>query len=85
MGHLTGDEVKALLAEPDPATRRGLRDTVLLSTLYDTAARVQEICDLNTSDVRTARPMVITLHGKGTKARRVPLMDPTARLDRGLP
>ena len=48
MGHLTGDEVKALLAEPDPATRRGLRDTVLLSVLYDTAARVQEICDLNT-------------------------------------
>jgi site-specific recombinase XerD len=38
MGHLSGDEVKALLAEPDPATRRGLRDTVLLSTLYDTAA-----------------------------------------------
>jgi len=32
MGHLTGDEVKALLTEPDPATRRGLRDTVLLST-----------------------------------------------------
>jgi len=48
MGYLTGDEVKALLAAPDPATRRGLRDTVLLSTLYDTAARVQEICDLNT-------------------------------------
>jgi len=80
MSHLTGDEVKALLAEPDQATRRGLRDTVLLSTLYDTAARVQEICDLNTSDVRTARPTVITLHGKGSKTRHVPLMDPTARL-----
>ena len=80
MGHLTGDEVKALLAQPDPATRRGLRDTVLLSTLYDTAARVQEICDLNTSDVRTARPMLITLRGKGSKTRRVPLMDPTAQL-----
>ena len=80
MGYLTGDEVKALLAEPDPTTRRGLRDTVLLSTLYDTAARVQEICDLNTADVRTARPMVITLHGKGSKTRRVPVMDPTARL-----
>ena len=85
MGHLTGDEVKALLAEPDPATRRGLRDTVLLSTLYDTAARVQEICDLNTSDVRVARPMVVTLRGKGSKTRRVPLMDPTARAGRGLP
>jgi integrase/recombinase XerD len=80
MSHLTGDEVKALLAEPDPATRRGLRDTVLLSALYDTAARVQEICDLNTSDVRAARPTVVTLRGKGSKTRRVPLMDPTARL-----
>jgi integrase/recombinase XerD len=80
MGYLTGEEVKALLAAPDPTTRRGLRDTVLLSTLYDTAARVQEICDLNTADVRTARPMVITLHGKGSKTRRVPVMDPTARL-----
>ena len=80
MGHLSGDEVKALLAEPDPATRRGQRNTVLLSTLYDTAARVQEICDLNTRDVRVARPMVVTLHGKGSKTRRVPLMDPTAQL-----
>ena len=80
MGHLSGDEVKALLAEPDPTTRRGLRDTVLLSMLYDTAARVQEICDLNTSDVRIARPMLVTLHGKGSKTRRVPLMDPTAQL-----
>jgi site-specific recombinase XerD len=80
MGYLTGDEVKALLAAPDPTTRRGLRDTVLLSTLYDTAARVQEICDLNTADVRTARPMLVTLHGKGSKTRRVPMMDPTARL-----
>jgi integrase/recombinase XerD len=80
MGYLTGDEVKALLAAPDPATRRGLRDTVLLSTLYDTAARVQEICDLNTADVRAARPTLVTLHGKGSKTRRVALMDPTARL-----
>ncbi len=69
MGHLTGDEVKTLLAAPDPTTRRGLRDTVLLSTLYDSAARVQEICDLNTADVRTARPMLVTLHGKGSKTR----------------
>ena len=80
MGHLTRGEVKALLAEPDPATRRGLRDMVLLSTLYDTAARVQEICDLNTADVRAARPMVVTLHGKGAKTRRVPVMAPTAQL-----
>lgn len=80
MGHLSADEVKALLAKPDPRTRRGLRDTVLLSTLYDTAARVQEICDLNTADIRTTSPMLITLRGKGAKTRRIPLMDPTAAL-----
>jgi site-specific recombinase XerD len=80
MGHLTGPEVRALLAEPDPATRRGLRDMALLSALYDTAARVQEICDLNTADVRTALPVTVTLHGKGSKTRRVPVMAPTARL-----
>lgn len=80
LGHLTGEQVKALLAEPDQATQRGLRDTVLLAVAYDTAARVQEICNLNTADIRTAHPMVVTLHGKGSKTRRVPLMDPTARL-----
>jgi integrase/recombinase XerD len=80
MAYLTGDQVKALLAAPDPATPRGLRDAVLLSTLYDTAARVQEICDLNTADIRPANPTMVTLHGKGAKTRRVPLMDPTARL-----
>ena len=85
MGHLTGDEVKALLAEPDPTTRRGLRDTILLSTLYDTAARVQEICDLNTADVRTARPM----RGHATRQRLQnqarPADGPHSPTDAGLP
>ena len=80
LGHLTGEQVKALLAEPDQATQRGLRDTVLLAVAYDTAARVQELCDLNISDIRTAHPMVVTLRGKGAKTRRVPLMDATAQL-----
>jgi site-specific recombinase XerD len=82
MGCLTGDETKALLGEPDTATRLGLRDTTLLSVLYDTAARVQEICDLNAADIRDTRPATATLRGKGGKTRRVPLMEPTADLVR---
>ncbi len=80
LGHLTGDEVKALLAQPGTAGPRAIRDTVLLALAYDTAARVQEICDLTVADIRGSNPMTVTIHGKGSKIRYVPLMDPTARL-----
>ena len=79
-GHLTGDEVKTLLAEPGTATARAVRDTVLLALAYDTAARVQELCDLDVADIRRASPMIVVIHGKGSKVRYVPVMAPTARL-----
>ena len=80
LGHLTGDEVKMLLAEPGTASTRAVRDTVLLAMAYDTAARVQELCDLNVADIRSANPITVTIHGKGSKIRYVPLMGPTAHL-----
>ena len=80
LGHLTADEVKALLAQPGTASTRAVRDTVLLAVAYDTAARVQELCDLNVSDVRRASPITVTIRGKGSKTRYVPLMEPTAHL-----
>jgi site-specific recombinase XerD len=80
LGHLTADEVKTLLAEPGTANSRAIRDTVLLTLAYDTAARVQELCDLDIADIRTANPMTVTIHGKGSKIRYVPVMEPTARL-----
>lgn len=80
LGHLTGDEVKVLLAEPGTASARALRDTVLLALAYDTAARVQEICDLNVTDIRRANPMTVVVRGKGSKIRYLPLMGPTAQL-----
>jgi site-specific recombinase XerD len=79
-GHLTGDEVKTLLAEPGTASARAVRDTVLLALAYDSAARVQELCDLNAADIRRASPMVVVIRGKGSKIRYVPVMDPTAQL-----
>jgi site-specific recombinase XerD len=77
---LTGDEVQTLLAEPGTASPRAVRDTVLLALAYDTAARVQELCDLDVADIRRANPMTVAIHGKGSKIRYVPVMDPTARL-----
>ncbi len=80
LGHLTGEEVKTLLAEPGMASARALRDTVLLALAYDGAARVQELCDLDVADIRRAKPMTVTIRGKGSKIRYVPVMDPTAEL-----
>jgi integrase/recombinase XerD len=80
LDHLAGDEVKALLAEPGTASARAVRDTVLLALAYDTAARVQELCDLDVADIRRGSPMTVVIHGKGSKIRYVPVMDPTARL-----
>ena len=77
---LTEDELKALLAQPDPSTRHGLRDPTLLSLLYDSGARVQEITDLQLKDIRLTNPAMVTLTGKGRKARQVPLMKETCTL-----
>lgn len=77
---LTEEELKALLAQPDPSTRHGLRDLTLLSLLYDSGARVQEITDLELKDIRLANPAMVTLTGKGRKARQVPLMKDTCKL-----
>ena len=78
--YLTPDAVRALLAQPDRATAKGRRDATLLAVLYDTGARVQEIIDLVVCDVRLQPPAVVTLTGKGSKRRQVPLMTPTATL-----
>ncbi len=77
---LTGEEMKILLSMPDPSTRNGLRDRVLMAVLYDSAARVQEIIDLKVKDLRLDKPAVITLHGKGQKTRHVPVTEKTKDL-----
>lgn len=78
--YLTPENLKHLLSMPDTSTRKGRRDLVLLTVLYDTAARVSELVDICMRDVRLGFPAVITLHGKGGKIRTVPLMTQTVEL-----
>lgn len=78
--YLSGEETQLLLAQPDLTTRKGRRDMALLSLLYDSAARVQELCDLEVCHVRVDAPAVIRLYGKGRKSREVPLDKPCANI-----
>ena len=54
--YLSPDDLAAVLAMPDLSNRDGRRDAVLLTLLYDTGARVQEIIDLSIRDVRLDTP-----------------------------
>lgn len=80
ISYLTLDGIKAILDSVDLTSRNGRRDLVLLSILYDSGARVQELADLKVGDIRLQKPGTISLTGKGRKTRIVPMMEPTARL-----
>ena len=80
VNHLTVEQTRRLLAQPDRSTRQGRRDATLLATLYDTAARVQELADLTVRDIRVEPPALAVLTGKGRKIRHVPLGSNTAML-----
>lgn len=48
--YLTPDALRCLLAIPDITTPKGRRHLVLLTVLYDTAARVSELADIRMRD-----------------------------------
>jgi site-specific recombinase XerD len=80
INYLTLDGIKLLLKMPDLNTIAGRRDLALLTLMYDTGARVQEIIDLTPSMIRFDKPYTIKLIGKGNKARIVPLMKEEVKL-----
>lgn len=78
LAYLSPDDVQSIFSQTDTSTKYGRRDMLLLSLMYDSGARVQEICDLRVRDVRLQKPPTVTLTGKGRKTRFVPIMASTA-------
>lgn len=80
----TRTELEILFSLPDTMEPLGLRDLVLLSVMYSSGARAQEICDLTVSHITHDEKgkAILTLVGKGQKARRVKITaDATCLLD----
>ena len=75
INNLSLEGMKLLLEQPDLSLRKGRRDLALLSLMYDSGARVQEMIDLSPSMLRLEHPCTVKLIGKGNKVRIVPLMD----------
>ena len=75
INYLTTEGIKLLLEQPNLASEKGRRDLALLSLMYDTGSRVQEIIDLTPSAIRLDKPYTIKVTGKGNKTRIVPLLE----------
>jgi integrase/recombinase XerD len=79
VGFLSREQVQAILDAPDPTTWSGQRDRIMLTTLYNTGARVAELVALRICNVCFEAGPAIQILGKGRKHRQVPLWPDTAR------
>lgn len=78
--YLEYDEIQSVLNVIDRNTADGRRDYVLLVTMFNTGARVQEILDLKPCNLQLVKPFHARLLGKGRKERLCPLWPQTAQL-----
>lgn len=78
--YISIEAMKLFLSLPDVCTKNGIRDSTLLSILYDSGCRVQELCDLTVSDIRLPKPATVKIAGKGNKTRIIPIMESMSKL-----
>ena len=77
---MSTDAIKQLLAAIDSSVDEGLRHLALLSLMYDSACRVQEIIGLNVMDFHPGQCCRIYVRGKGNKYRFIPLLSETEKI-----
>jgi integrase/recombinase XerD len=78
--YLERTEIEAILSRIDRSSQAGRRDYVLLATMFNTGARVQEVIDLRVCDLQLTPPFQLRLFGKGRKERFCPLWPQTAQV-----
>jgi integrase/recombinase XerD len=78
---LSVQEVSILLRLPDDSKKIGLRDKLLLSLMYASGARAQEICDLTVGNIQfNLKGASLNIKGKGGKSRRIGIPDNCAKM-----
>lgn len=72
--YLSQNQVRILFGLPKRNTLFGLRDLMLMSLLYDSACRIDEILSLKLGNIRYSDGLCcINVTGKGRKTRNLPL------------
>ena len=78
--YFSAEEIRILLGIPTTKGKSGSRDVTLLALLYDSGARAQEICDIMIGDLTFAKTSTVRIHGKGNKAREIPISSDVVKL-----
>lgn len=78
--YFTREEISIILHLPVGNGRIARRDRVLLSVLYASGARAQELCDIKMRDIRFGEKTSIKLIGKGNRARTITIPNNCAAL-----
>ena len=71
--YLKIEEMQHLFSLPDSSDRREFRDLAILTTLYETGARINELINLRLGDITLGTCPIVILNGKGKKSRVVPI------------
>ncbi len=80
VAYLQPKQLKTLFSIPDVTTKLGRRNRFFLILAYESGARLQELLHLKASSIiRNETCVQLQIHGKGNKARYVPLMKGTVK------
>lgn len=80
--YMTEDAVSHVLHSINANSKVGLRHLAILSLLYDSGCRVQELIDLKVCDIQFEKGQRIFVHGKGDQYREIPIMPDTGQIIR---
>lgn len=73
MNYLTIEAIKNLFSVFDTNDIKDLRRLAIISLLYESGARVSELINIRTYELKLTTPHTLILHGKGNKSRIIPI------------
>jgi integrase/recombinase XerD len=80
VGHLTPQEMQALLDAPDLRTTSGIRDRAMITLCFSAGLRVSELVGLCLDQINWCQQPTINVIGKGRKERILPLWKETTNV-----
>lgn len=75
ISYLKTEGVKLLVSQINTRSLNGFRDYLIIILFYTTGIRVSELINIKVKDVMLDDPSTLRIHGKGNKARIVPLVE----------